>query len=939
MATGWLRGTVKEVPAGDTVVIVGTVKSGPPPEKRITLSSLVAPKLGKRDGSTRDEAFAWDSREFLRKKCIGKECVFKVDYVVEQIGNREFGSLFIGQENIALAVVSNGWAKVRATGQQQSPYYEDLQKAEEAAKNAGKGVWSKDLATAVREVRGDDAFDGLSFFQSVGKGKPVQGVVEAVLNGGTLKVCLLPDFSYVTISVCGIQCPSMGKRVVVDPGATAENGAAAPAEQPASNAEPYAREAKFFSEMRVLNRDVKVVLEGTDKYNNLFGVVYFDHEGKQESLAEHLVRLGFAKAVEWSINMMTTGGMKLRELEKAAKQEQKNIWKGYVAPPSNQTKLSDNFVATVTEVVSGDCLVVKDAASGQERRVNLSSIRAPKPATRDRAADPWAAEAKEFLRKKLIGKQVQVKLEYTRKVPLSSAESAATGEAERVMQFGNIELVAEKGEDQKNVSELIVARGFATVVRHRSDEERSGVYEQLIQLEELSKQGKKGLHGTKEPAANRINDVSQPGSLQRAKQYLPFFQRNGKMLAIVEHVLSGTRVKLQIPKEGVTIVFAPSGIKTPSRAMPAQNGKPATKAEPYAEDAIAFTREHVMQREVEVTIETMDKGGTFLGTLVVPGAKPFSLALGLLRAGLAKLQTTIDISRLTGSSELLAAEQIAKESKLKIWENWTPDMDATEENGADIASTSNGHGKPSQEVLEVTVTEVSGAGEFYVQVVNEPRVSWITEQLASLNLDTNGFTPDIKTGSLCLAKFSLDDQWYRAFVERANNKESTYEVYFIDYGNREKVPAARVKPMDSAMAAVQPQAQMCQLAYVKVPEPGTDYYNDATAYLAQLLGGGRPLTAYVVSKEKALPGMKHIKYGRPKLHLTLAEGETNIATEMLLAGLARLPKLRKVKDPATREAISKLQEYEDDARKSHRGMFQYGDPGDSDDEVDAVRKR
>jgi hypothetical protein len=27
---------------------------------------------GKRDGSTRDEAFAWDSREFLRKKLIGQ---------------------------------------------------------------------------------------------------------------------------------------------------------------------------------------------------------------------------------------------------------------------------------------------------------------------------------------------------------------------------------------------------------------------------------------------------------------------------------------------------------------------------------------------------------------------------------------------------------------------------------------------------------------------------------------------------------------------------------------------------------------------------------------------------------------------------------------------------------------------------------------------------
>ena len=47
MATqqGWLRGVVKEVPSGDTVIIVGAVKSGIPPEKRLTLSSIIAPRL------------------------------------------------------------------------------------------------------------------------------------------------------------------------------------------------------------------------------------------------------------------------------------------------------------------------------------------------------------------------------------------------------------------------------------------------------------------------------------------------------------------------------------------------------------------------------------------------------------------------------------------------------------------------------------------------------------------------------------------------------------------------------------------------------------------------------------------------------------------------------------------------------------------------------
>jgi staphylococcal nuclease domain-containing protein 1 len=57
-----------------------------------------------------------------------------------------------------------------------------------------------------------------------------------------------------------------------------------------------------------------------------------------------------------------------------------------------------------------------------------------------------------------------------------------------------------------------------------------------------------GIHGNKEPTALRINDVSAAGSGARAKQYLPFFQRAGKVPCVVEHVISGSRVRLFVPK-------------------------------------------------------------------------------------------------------------------------------------------------------------------------------------------------------------------------------------------------------------------------------------------------------------------------------------------------------------------------------------------------------
>lgn len=118
------------------------------------------------------------------------------------------------------------------------------------------------------------------------------GVVEAVLNGSTLRLTLLPERTPVTVTLAGVQCPSMGKRpppaaaaapapeangAAAEANGTAANGnGAAPAAVTAASiaaagvtaaaapggAEPFAREAKWFSESRVLNREVRIPWQG-----------------------------------------------------------------------------------------------------------------------------------------------------------------------------------------------------------------------------------------------------------------------------------------------------------------------------------------------------------------------------------------------------------------------------------------------------------------------------------------------------------------------------------------------------------------------------------------------------------------------------------------------------------------------------------------------------
>lgn len=58
-------------------------------------------------------------------------------------------------------------------------------------------------------------------------------------------------------------------------------------------------------------------------------------------------------------------------------------------------------------------------------------MRGPRAGGRDRAPEPYGLDAREFLRKKLIGKEVTVKMEYTRKigfVPGQEAAPAAPGQ-------------------------------------------------------------------------------------------------------------------------------------------------------------------------------------------------------------------------------------------------------------------------------------------------------------------------------------------------------------------------------------------------------------------------------------------------------------------------------------------------------------------------------
>lgn len=115
-------------------------------------------------------------------------------------------------------------------------------------------------------------------------------------------------------------------------------------------------------------------------------------------------------------------------------------------------------------------------------------------------------------------------MEYSRKVAPADGSAVPSAAADsRVMDFGSVFLLSSgkaDGDDAPspaapasqqtglNVAELLVGRGFGTVIRHRDFEERSNFYDALLAAESRAISGKKGIHSAKDPPVMHITDLT-----------------------------------------------------------------------------------------------------------------------------------------------------------------------------------------------------------------------------------------------------------------------------------------------------------------------------------------------------------------------------------------------------------------------------------------------
>lgn len=883
MASG--TATVKSVVSGDTLVLVGKATNGPPPEISITLAHVQCPKIA-RGPSQVDEPFAWESREFLRNLAIGKTVSFKVTQTALSI-NRTFGDVTLNGVPLVKSVVERGWASLKDNRDQGSnaendALYEDLKLLNEIAKANNLGIYDKSETAKKSAVRTIDwtidakkYHDALTASRKSPAGAPIviNAVVEHVRDGASFRCYVPADSCYVSFAFAGATAP----RVNTPSGNSSEASKKA-------EPEPFAIQSKLFTEFRLLNRRVDLAVQGVSSGKGeamLLGTVLH----AKGNITVEVLRAGLGRVADWTLALLPKEGViALREAENAAKRDNRGVWADYVPPPLSPHLRT--FEAVVVEIISGDTISVLEGQT--EQRVTFSSIRVPRQQAKGAAADPFAVECKEFVRQKLIGKSVTVSVEYQR------------GEGRDVRQFGSVYYVGQRQGGQRqsgrmDIAAQLVQEGLAVTVRHRGDEPRAAGYDMLLVDEVEAVLKKKGMHGPQKASAGLSNDITTDP--KKAKAYYATLSKDKTYKGVVEHVFTGSRFKISIPSENVTLQLALSQVRTPQVTKQAAVEGAASSEEQeegevlehplarWVEEGKLFSRRNFLQRKVDVEIFDIDRNGILLGRVcaVVDGKAAAPVAVTLVQQGLASVDKFA--SRRGGSevSELLELQAQAQAEKRGMWivPNAVPvtQKEAEEEDVEEgRAGGEAGNEDAAKNLFRVNLTEIYDGARFAVNFVDQPNASdsallrgqmklaemeemmgaFAREQLSSG--DSEAEVVVAKGGLLAAyhdnpsAEGAAEQEkvWLRASVEERPDKGEA-KVLFVDYGHRAVVPVKSLRGLPEPLKHYAPQAVECSLAFIRSESVETEV-GLAAARALNSLAWGKPCLIKVHAKERVSGG-------------------------------------------------------------------------------------
>ncbi|KAJ5908470.1 RNA-induced silencing complex nuclease component Tudor-SN [Penicillium taxi] len=870
---------VKSVISGDTVVLSHV--TNPEQERILSLAYVAAPRL-RREG---DEPNGFQSREFLRELLVGKIVEFQVTYTIPTGAKRDYGIIKLPGFDAQLPDLSiqEGWTHVRDEAGKRSDdspetiaFLERLRALESLAKSAGKGIWASSDGVITTSYELTNAPELLKKY----KGEQLEGIIEKVFNGDRviLRLLLTPEEHLQTVvAVAGIRAPS-AKR-------TSADGKEHPAE-------PYGAEALQFVESRLLQRKVKVALVGLTPQGQL--VTSLLHP--QGNISQFLLEAGLARCQDTHSTMLGQNMLSLRQAELSAKTARKGIFTGLAGPKGGAAALE----YTVSRVVNADTIFIRNKA-GVEKKISITSIRQPKPSDPKQA--PFAADAKEFLRKRSIAKHVMVSV--------NGKKPANEGYEERE--------VATVIQGNTNLGLALVEAGYASVIRHRmDDDDRSPDYDSLLVAEAEAQKEGRGMWAAKPPKNKQVIDYSE--NVQKAKLEVGVLQRSKRIPGVVDFVKSGSRFTVLVPRENAKLTLVISGIRAPRSAR-----GPSDVGEPFGQEAHDLANRRCLQRDVEIDVETIDKVGGFIGALYV---NKENFAKILLEEGLATVHA-YSAEQSGHATEYFAAEERAKEARKGLWHDWDPSKEAEEAEQTAASTEVDNDAAPAErrhDYRDVMVTFVDPAtGRLKVQQVGAGTTA-LTELMNAFRTFHRNPANNVplpgppKAGDWVSAQYSDDNMWYRAKVRRNDRENKKAEVVYLDFGNSEILPWTSLRPMQPQFSGqkLRPQAFDAKLSLLQFPA-SSDYLEDTVSFIADQTSC-LDLVANVDHVDS--DGLLHVTLLDPKSSKNVDE---SINADIVAEGLAMVPRKLTAWERAAVDTIDNLRLLEKEAKAERRGMWEYGD--------------
>jgi len=384
-----------------------------------------------------------------------------------------------------------------------------------------------------------------------------------------------------------------------------------------------------------------------------------------------------------------------------------------------------------------------------------------------------------------------------------------------------------------------------------------------------------------------------------------------------------------VPSEGLVITLVLQGLSSDRVQRSAGQGK-RQQDQSYQQlypltttgnKAFHLAREKFFQRDIQVEVDSVDKGGNFVGTIYVNGQ---AWGLELVEQGLAKVHHPSG-QRLKHYDRLKEAEELAKKSRIGVWSDY--DAASEEKKAQEFAATRDAARSNATEAakISIAVTEILDGSTFWYQQVGDQ-----TKALESLmsQIQAHSFSAEAShspaKGDLVAGRFTVDDSFYRAEVQKVINNGDTqlYQLLYLDYGNVEAVDSSRIRQLPSqfGISVLPRQAHQGRLAFIRAPAADAEFGVDAAALLKELVWD-KQLVATVQFKEgQGANAVSYLSVGDPATKVP-------INAALVMAGLARVQRSR------TKSAFyERLKEEEEKARRQRLCIWQYGDLPDSDDE-------